>query len=202
MRVLLATENPGKLRELREILGDCDVDLVTPTDLGLCLAVAESGATFEENATIKAKAYAAASGLPVIADDSGLEVLALGGRPGVLSARYAGVGADDRQRRRKLLAELADVPAAQRQARFRCVVALWWCGQVHTTEGTVDGVIIDEERGNDGFGYDPVFLVPELGRTLAELSAAEKNAISHRGKAARAMKSVLARLLSAGSCGG
>jgi len=195
MRVLIATENPGKLRELRQILGACGLELVSPRDLDLDLVVAETGRTFAENAITKANAYAAASGMPVIADDSGLEVDALDGRPGVMSARYAGEGADDRQRRLKLLAELVDVPPDRRQARFRCVVALAWCGKIYTTEGTVEGVIIGEERGSDGFGYDPIFLVPELGRTLAELPAAEKNAISHRGRAARAMVPVLTQLL-------
>ncbi|MHB0876791.1 MAG: XTP/dITP diphosphatase [Anaerolineae bacterium] len=195
MRVLLASENQGKLEEFRQILGELGIEVVSPSEVGLRLDVVEDGATFAENAITKARAYAAASGLPVVADDSGLEVDALGGRPGVFSARYAGEGANDAARRRKLLAEMAGVPDGQRQARFRCAVALVWQGAVYTTEGTIEGVIIDEERGTGGFGYDPIFLVPELGRTLAELPAADKNAISHRGKAARAMAAVLAGLL-------
>ena len=202
MRVLLASENQGKLTEFHQILGGLGVDLIGLRELGLHLTVVEDGSTFEANAVIKANAYAASSGMAVIADDSGLEVDALGGRPGVLSARYAGEGAGDGERRRKLLGELAGVPADRRQACFRCVVALAWRGDVYTTEGTVDGAIIDEERGTGGFGYDPIFLVPELGRTLAELPAADKNAISHRGKAARAMGSLLERLLADGGAAG
>lgn len=198
MRVLLASDNVGKLREFRQVLGELDLDVVGPGDVGLHLDVVEDGGTFAANAAKKARAYAQASGLPTLADDSGLEVDALGGQPGVHSARYAGEGAGDADRRRKLLAEMAGVPAERRQARFRCVVALVWDGALYTTEGTVEGVIAEGERGTGGFGYDPLFLVPERGRTLAEMTAEEKNAISHRGKAARAMATVLARLLAAG----
>jgi len=195
VKLLVATKNKGKLREFQKIMEDLGLTLVSPDTLGLELSLVEDGATFTENAAMKARAYAEASGLPTLADDSGLEVDALGGRPGVLSARYAGEGASDAERRRRLLAELAGVPDAERIARFRCAMALVWNGALYVTEGSVEGMIAREERGSGGFGYDPVFVVPELGRTMAELAADEKNAISHRGKAARAMRAVLMALL-------
>ncbi|MGQ9554059.1 MAG: XTP/dITP diphosphatase [Anaerolineae bacterium] len=194
--LLLATENEGKLRELRQILGDLPVHLLSPGDLDLHLEVAESGSTFAENAALKARAYAKAAALPALADDSGLEVDALGGRPGVLSARYVGERASDANRRRKLLAEMDAVPDGKRGARFRCVMALAWDDHIYTTEGTIEGEIAREERGSSGFGYDPIFYLPSVGRTMAELTPEEKNAISHRGSAARAMRLLLAELLS------
>ena len=194
VKLLVATRNAGKLREFRRIMCGLPLEVVALDDLGLELSILENGATFADNATIKARAYARASGLPTMADDSGLEVDALGGRPGVHSARYAGEQAPDCERRALLLQEMAAVPDAERTARFRCVLALDWHGNLYRTEGSVEGVIAREERGTGGFGYDPLFLVPELGRTLAELSPEEKNAISHRGKAARAMRQVLMRL--------
>ena len=196
LSLLLATENEGKLRELRQILGDLPLRLLSPDDLGLHLEVAEVGTTFAENATLKACAYAQAAALPALADDSGLEVDALGGRPGVLSARYVSECANDANRRRKLLAEMNVVPDGKRGARFRCVMVLVWYGRIYTTEGTIEGEIAREERGSGGFGYDPIFYLPDLGRTMAELSPSEKNAISHRGRAARAMRSLLTELLS------
>ncbi|NPV09801.1 MAG: RdgB/HAM1 family non-canonical purine NTP pyrophosphatase [Anaerolineae bacterium] len=197
--LLLATGNPGKLSEFRRILGDLPVELICPADLNLELAVPEEGQTFAENARAKACAYAAAAGMPALADDSGLEVDALGGRPGVMSARYGGEGASDSDRRRLLLAEMEAVPDGQRSARFRCVIAVCWGGQVYLTEGSVEGTIAREERGSGGFGYDRLFLLPDRGRTMAELSPEEKNALSHRGQAARAMRAVLERLLQ-GNC--
>lgn len=195
LRLLIATGNAGKLKEYREILDGLPLDLVGPGDLGLDLGVEENGDTFAANARLKASAYAQASGLPVLADDSGLEVDALGGLPGVHSARYAGVGATDADRRRKLLLALEQVPDEERTARFRCVVALYWEGDFHMAEGTVEGSIGREECGSGGFGYDALFIVPETGKTMAELTAAEKNAISHRGRAARSARRVLDRLL-------
>jgi len=195
MTLLVATNNAGKLRELRQIMAGLPIKLVGPSDLGIHLDVVENGTNFEQNAVIKARAYAEASGLPALADDSGLEVDALDGRPGIMSARYAGADASDEDRRQKLLQEMADVPPERRNARFRCVVALVWGGQVYTAEGTVEGRITTEERGSGGFGYDPIFLLPDQGKTMAELSPEEKNAISHRGKAARKMRALLQRLL-------
>jgi len=194
-KLLIATGNAGKLSEYRAILAGLPVDLVAPADLALDIDVAEDGGTFAANAKLKARAYADATGLPVLADDSGLEVDALGGLPGVHSARYAGEGATDADRRRKLLVAMKDVPDVQRAARFRCVIALYWGGRFHIVEGSVEGAIGPQERGSGGFGYDSLFEVPGTGKTMAELTAEEKNAISHRGRAARAAREVLVRLL-------
>ncbi len=195
MRMVLATRNPGKIEELRQIMAGLAVELVSPVELGLDLDPIEDGLTFADNAALKARAYAKAAGLPALADDSGLEVDALGGRPGVMSARYAGEGASDADRRSLLLREMAEVPEERRTARFRCVMALLREGRLYTTEGAVEGRIAFAERGTGGFGYDPLFLLPSLGQTMAELAPAEKNTLSHRGKAARSMKALLAELL-------
>lgn len=188
-KLLLGTNNAGKLRELQDLLGDLPADLISPQAAGLDLEVEETGATYAANARLKAEALARASGLITLADDSGLEVDALGGAPGVLSARYAGPGASDADRRAKLLRALAAVPAP-RAARFRCVIALAEPAAagliVALFEGVCPGEIGHEERGFNGFGYDPVFYLPELGRTLAELPEAQKNRLSHRGRAVAA----------------
>ena len=158
--------------------------------------VDETGFTFAENASLKAETYARLTGLWTWADDSGLEVDALGGRPGVYSARYGGPGLSDRDRYLKLLAELRQVPAAQRTARFRCVVAIALPGgPIYCAEGAVEGLIVDQPRGQDGFGYDPVFFVPEHGATMAELLPAVKNRISHRALAAASAARLLSVLL-------
>ncbi|HIQ05645.1 MAG TPA: RdgB/HAM1 family non-canonical purine NTP pyrophosphatase, partial [Anaerolineae bacterium] len=163
---------------------------------GIDFEVAETGSTFEENAVQKALAYARASGLWTWADDSGLEVDALGGAPGIHSSRYAGPGAGDEDRYRKLLQALDGVPPDRRTARFRCVVAIATPeGEVYTTYGSCEGVIADSPRGQHGFGYDPVFFLPDMGKTMAELSPEKKNEISHRGRAARAAKVVLQNLM-------
>ena len=165
-------------------------------DLGIDLEVDESGASFQENAVLKARAYAAASGLPSLADDSGLEVDALGGAPGVFSARYAGAGASDQDRRQKLLTALADTPIDRRSARFRCVVAISDPGgRVAVAAGTCEGRIALEPRGTNGFGYDPVFYLPEYGCTMAELRPELKNQISHRARAIQAARPLLDALL-------
>ena len=196
-RLLLATNNAGKVAELRHILDGCGWEIVTPADLGLKLAVEEVGQTYAENATIKALAFARAGGLVTLADDSGLEVDALGGRPGVMSARYAGPDRTDAERVEKLLEELSGVPDEQRSARFRAAIAIADPrGRVELVEGTVEGRIAHEPRGENGFGYDPVFLLPERGLTMAELPADEKHAISHRGVAARKARAVLETFLS------
>ena len=198
-KLLIATNNPGKVREYEELLGDLSgVEITFPAREGLSLEVVESGRTFEENARLKAGAFCAVSGLPTLADDSGLEVDALDGAPGVRSARYAGPGASDLDRYRKLLAVLAGVPPDRRSARFRCVVALALPdGQVHTAEGACEGEIGFAPRGEFGFGYDPVFIVAgQEGRTMAELEPEVKNCISHRARAVEAMLPDLPRLLS------
>lgn len=194
--LLVATHNRGKLREYRELLRDLPVQLTFLDEVGIADDVPETGQSFEENAVLKARAYAQKSGLLTLADDSGLEVDALGGRPGVHSARYAGPTATDADRIRKLLSELQGVPPEQRTARFRCVIAVATPdGEVITAEGTVEGVIATEPRGTHGFGYDPIFYLPELGVTMAQLPPAVKNRISHRARAAQAIKPLLRDLL-------
>jgi XTP/dITP diphosphohydrolase len=194
---LVATQNPGKLREYQDLLADLPVEWFSLQDLGLeDLEVPETGATFTENARIKASAYAEASGVLTLADDSGLEVDALGGAPGVYSSRYAGPGASDTDRYRKLLAELGDTPDEARTARFRCVVAIAAPGgDVRTAEGACEGRIGDAPRGENGFGYDPVFIVEGRDQTMAELTADEKNILSHRGRALEAIRPILAEIL-------
>ncbi|MGQ9666240.1 MAG: XTP/dITP diphosphatase [Anaerolineae bacterium] len=196
VKLLVATNNAGKLREYMALLADLPLQLTTPEQEGIELEVEEDGASFSENALLKARAYCAVSRLPTLADDSGLEVDALGGGPGVYSARYAGRGATDRQRYEKLLKALQGVPPAQRTARFRCVIALVLPdGTEEISEGECEGVIIDSPRGEYGFGYDPVFYIPALGKTMAELPPELKNRISHRARALMRMKPILRALL-------
>jgi XTP/dITP diphosphohydrolase len=189
--LLLASANQGKLRELRTILAGLPVELVglTETGLGDPPEVEETGDTFLENARIKARAYAAWSGRAAVADDSGLEVDALGGAPGVRSARYAGEGAGDRANLDKLLAALAGVPPERRTARFRCAAVLVdpEGGEWHA-EAAWEGRVLDAPRGTGGFGYDPVFLPNGWDRTSAEVDQVTKDAASHRGKAFRALR--------------
>jgi XTP/dITP diphosphohydrolase len=190
-RLLLASANPGKLRELRAILRGLPVALVGLADTGAGEPpeVAETGATFLDNALEKARAYAAWSGLAAVADDSGLEVDALGGAPGVHSARYAGEGAGDRANLDELLAELAGVPPERRTARFRCAAVLVDrdLGEWHA-EGTWEGRLLEGPRGTGGFGYDPVFVPDGWDRTSAEVDPATKDAASHRGRAFRTLR--------------
>lgn len=192
-RLLFATGNQGKLRELRALVGDA-VEVVSLKDLPPIPEPAEDAPTFEGNAELKARAYAEASGLPALADDSGLCVDALDGRPGVLSARYA--PGDDKARYEKLLSELAGVPEEKRTAHFRCALALVMPGggPARIEVGQCDGVIGHEPRGTHGFGYDPVFVLPLLGRTIAELTPEQKATISHRGKAFRKIQPYLLAL--------
>ena len=195
-QLLIATTNAGKAAEFRQLLAGCGWEVVTPDELGLNLQVEETGQSYAENATIKAVEYSQANGLVALADDSGLEVDALGGRPGILSARYAGPDLTDPERVQALLGELAGVPDEERTARFRAVIAIAEPGgRVELVEGTVEGRIAREPRGENGFGYDPVFLLPERGVTTAELPPDEKNAISHRGVAARKARVVLEKML-------
>jgi len=195
-RLLLATNNPGKAAEYRALLEGCGWELVTPRDLGLNLEVEEAGTDYAENARMKAEAFAKGSGLVALADDSGIEVDALGGAPGPLSARFGGDDISDRQRVALLLERLKGVPPERRSARFRCLIAVARPeGQVSLFEGQCEGRVAEEPRGEGGFGYDPVFLLPERGLTLAELPPEEKNAVSHRGRAARAARVLLEGLL-------
>lgn len=195
-RLLLATRNQGKVHEYVDLLADLPLAITSLTAQGIDVDVEETGSTFEENALLKARTYAGLSGLWSWADDSGLEVDALDGRPGVFSARYAGPQATDADRYRKVLAELAHLPLPQRTARFRCVVAIVSPqGDAYTRSGAVEGLILTEPKGELGFGYDPIFWLPQFNRTMAELSAPEKNRISHRGVAAAAAKELLAELL-------
>ncbi|MDW8326906.1 MAG: RdgB/HAM1 family non-canonical purine NTP pyrophosphatase [Anaerolineales bacterium] len=206
-KLLIGTSNPGKVGELLSILAESPFELVTPRQIGLTLEVEETGTTYAANARLKATAFARASGLLTLADDSGLEVDALGGEPGVYSARYAGKGAGDAERRAKLIATLRDVPPP-RTARFRCVLAIADPQEsepadplsppalaLYFFEGTCEGEIVLEERGSGGFGYDPIFFVPEYGCTLAELPEEVKNRISHRARAAQAALPFLRSLL-------
>jgi XTP/dITP diphosphohydrolase len=208
-RLCIATRNAGKQVEFRELLADWPGEIVFPQDLGLDLDVEEVGDSFAEIAALKARAYARASGLSCLADDSGLEVDALGGAPGIYTARYAGPGASDADRYRKLLAELEGVPEEARTARFRCAVAVarptaptgsdsparesGIC--VDVAEGTCEGLIALAPQGTHGFGYDPVFYLPGYGRTMAELPAEVKNRISHRARALQAARGLLDALL-------
>jgi XTP/dITP diphosphohydrolase len=197
-RMLIATTNRGKQREYRELLRELDAELVFPDALGIDLEVDEDGATYRENAAKKARAFAQASGLTALADDSGLEVDALNGEPGPRSSRYAGEGADDPKRRVFLLGKLRAVPAP-RAARFVCVIAVAPPGgEVAFAEGECCGEIEFAERGAGGFGYDPIFRPEGETRTMAELSAEEKNRISHRARAAQAAIPLVRRILSAG----
>ncbi|MCO6452088.1 MAG: RdgB/HAM1 family non-canonical purine NTP pyrophosphatase [Caldilineales bacterium] len=195
-QLLVATRNPGKVREYEELLAELPVQITWLEEQGIEREVEETGATFQENAILKAMEYARASGLLTWADDSGLEVDALDGWPGVASARHAGPDASDSDRVDILLERLGDLPYHLRAAVFRCVVAVATPDEViFTADGVSSGVITPNPRGSNGFGYDPVFFVPKYGRTYAQLDAAEKHSISHRGRAARRAKVLLARYL-------
>jgi XTP/dITP diphosphohydrolase len=194
--LVIATHNPGKLREFRSLLARQAWEMLGLSDLSIRYQYEENGDSFAANARLKALRYSQLTEHPVLADDSGLEVAALGGRPGVQSARYAGPGASDRDRIRKLLLELHEVGGG-REARFVCALALARQGKLLLeAEGECAGEIASEPRGSSGFGYDPIFVFPELGRTYAELDETEKNRFSHR---ARAVQLLLDRLQSLGS---
>ncbi|HVG21914.1 MAG TPA: RdgB/HAM1 family non-canonical purine NTP pyrophosphatase [Blastocatellia bacterium] len=182
MRVLLATTNSGKVLELKRILGEQGIEVVGLDNKATTEDI-ETGSTFAENALLKARHYHRHSGLTTIADDSGLEVESLGGAPGIASARYGGAGATDADRTAKLLAELKDVPPENRAARFVCAAAIVWGGGERVFTGEARGILLGEPRGQNGFGYDPVFYYEPLGRTFAELTLAEKSEVSHRGRA-------------------
>ena len=187
-KLLLATGNPGKAREFNALLQGIPIELVSLQEISVKLDIQEVGKTYAENAALKALAYARASGLLTLGDDSGLEVAALDGAPGLYSARYSPLpGATDADRRAYLLENLRN-SSQPWLARFHCTVALAMpTGEVHFADGICLGEIITDERGTNGFGYDPIFLIPELGRTMAELSMDEKNQVSHRAKAVKAI---------------
>lgn len=184
MQILLATTNKGKISELQQLLNNEDITILSLSDLPDYSEVEETGRTFAENAFIKARAVCALSHIVTLADDSGLEVDALNGAPGVFSARYAGEPKDDQRNIDKLLKDLEGVPEEKRTARFHCCLAIV-CpdGREYVTDGSVEGKILFAEKGNDGFGYDPVFYLPDLGKTMAELGLSQKNELSHRAKA-------------------
>lgn len=191
-RIIFATGNPGKMKEVREILSDLGMEILSMKEAGIDVDVIEDGTTFEENAIIKAKAIAACTRDIVLADDSGLEVDYLNKEPGVYSARYAGEDTPYSVKNHLIIERLEGVEPEKRTARFVCVIAaVLPDGRVYTVRETIEGQIGYEERGGNGFGYDPIFFLPEYGCTTAELSMEEKNKISHRGKALASMKQKL-----------
>ena len=195
-KIIFATGNEGKMREIREILKELQVPVLSMKEAGVSLNIEENGSTFAENAEIKARAVWNCTGGIVLADDSGLVVDALGGEPGVYSARYMGEDTSYEIKNREIIRRLEAVSGQDRSARFVCIIAaVLPDGTVRKTEGTMDGVIAMEPAGEEGFGYDPILYIPEYGKTGAQLTMEEKNAISHRGKALRAMKVELARWL-------
>jgi XTP/dITP diphosphohydrolase len=204
VKLLIATHNPGKLREYRDLCAGLQnegiLEVISLADLGVRWEPDETGHTFAENAILKAASFAAYTGLPTLADDSGLEIDALDGAPGVQSARYGGTGrGEDARRIQMVLEQLQGVPEPQRSARFRCVIALAVPGgAVETAEGMVEGVIGREPQGGHGFGYDPIFYLPEFGCTMAQLDPAIKNRISHRARAMEAALPLLRQMVADG----
>ncbi|MBN1370290.1 MAG: XTP/dITP diphosphatase [Dehalococcoidaceae bacterium] len=191
-KLVLATGNPGKLKELRELLKGVSLELLSPDQVGLSPYIAETGSTYHENAAIKALNLAEKSGILSLADDSGLEVDALDGMPGILSARFGGPGLSDEQRCLLLINKMQHVPHEKRRAQFKCVMALATPeGKIETCEGCCQGIIYSRLSGKNHFGYDPIFFIPELNKTMAELTFDEKNTISHRRRAADKIKDLL-----------
>lgn len=191
-KIIFATGNEGKMKEIREILGDLNWEILSLKDAGVDVEIKEDGTTFEENAIIKAKTVMEATGCLTLADDSGLEIDYLNKEPGVYSARYMGEDTSYRIKNQILLDRLHGVPAVIRTARFVCVVAAAFPdGRIETRRGVIEGRIADRPAGENGFGYDPIFYLPERGMTTAELSPEEKNEISHRGRALRQIKEIL-----------
>ncbi len=203
MKVVLATRNRGKIREIKDILSHIEgLEILTLDDFPGIDLPPEDGETFRDNALKKARYVSHKTSLPALADDSGLEVDALGGRPGVYSSRYAGPDATDEENVKRLLDELRDVPFEERTARFRCVIAIVYpSGREETFEGVLEGTIATEPSGKGGFGYDPVFFVPSMGKTIASISSVEKNRISHRGIALMKARESLLRGVSCGGMG-
>lgn len=191
-RLIFATGNEGKMKEVREILADTGYEILSMKEAGIDLEIIEDGTTFEENAIIKAKAVMEASGELTLADDSGLEIDAFDGEPGIYSARYLGEDTSYVEKNQVILDRMKDIPEEKRSARFVCAIAAAFPnGQTRTTRGTMEGIIGYEAKGGNGFGYDPIFYLPELGKYSAQLSSEEKNQLSHRGEALRKMKEVL-----------
>ncbi len=194
-RILLATRNKHKIEEIKTILGDLPLQVLTLNEFPDVPLLREEGTTFRENSLQKAQTVYEHTKIPTLADDSGLEVFYLNGRPGVVSARYAGEGATDEANNHKLLSQMIGVAPRRRRSQFRAVLTLMDCRNVETTEGICPGTLAESPRGTNGFGYDPIFLPDGFSRTYAELTASEKNAISHRAKALAAMKDILRRHL-------
>ncbi len=194
-KLLLATSNPGKIREYRLLLDGLGYLITTPPEEGIAEVIAESGSTYEQNAQLKAVVYARSSRLTTLADDSGLEVDALNGEPGIQSARFAGEAATDTEKVSLLLAKLQGVPWERRTACFKCVIAIVGPrGREEICRGECHGMIAFEPKGKNGFGYDPIFVLPETGKTMAELPAEIKNQISHRARASQKARQVLQQL--------
>lgn len=194
-RIVFATGNAGKMREIRSILADLGLEILSMKEAGVAIDIEENGSTYEENALIKARAVAAVTKDIVLADDSGLEIDYLNGEPGVYSARYLGEDTSYSVKNANLMSRLDGVPEEKRTARFVCAIAaVLPDGREFTTRAAIEGRIGYEEKGEGGFGYDPIFYVPEFGKTTAELTADEKNQVSHRGKALQLMKEELRKL--------
>ncbi len=197
LRIIFATGNQGKMREIRDIMSDLDAEILSMKEAGIEADIEEDGKTFEENAVIKAKAVAAFTDAIVLADDSGLEIDYLNKEPGIYSARYLGEDTPYFVKNKNLIERLAGVPDEKRTARFVCAIAaVMPDGEIVTTRGVIEGRIGYEEKGDNGFGYDPIFFVPEYGVTTAQLTEDEKNRISHRGRALNAMKTELRKRIS------
>lgn len=195
-KIVFATGNAGKMREIREILADMDMDIVSMKEIGIDIEIEENGETFEENAVIKAKAVAGICGEIVLADDSGLEIDYLNKEPGIYSARYMGEETPYSVKNANLIKRLSGVPDEERSARFVCAIAAAFpSGEVITAHGEIEGRIDYKEKGTNGFGYDPIFYIPSFGKTTAELSESEKNSISHRGQALNRIKEELRKRL-------
>lgn len=194
-KIVFATTNAGKIKEIKEILADFDVEVVSMKEMNITADIEENGATFEENSLIKARAVSKLTGLPALADDSGLEVDYLNGEPGIYSARYLGRDTDYDYKNNYIIDKLKEAKGEERSARFVCVISLVLPdGREFVKKGVMEGRIGYEIKGGNGFGYDPIFYLPEYGKTSAEISAEEKNKISHRGKALSAMKELIASL--------
>lgn len=194
-KIVFATTNDGKIKEIKEILADFDVEVVSMKEMNIDVDVEENGTTFEENSLIKARSISKLTGLPALADDSGLEVDYLNGEPGVYSARYLGRDTDYDYKNNYIIDKLKDAKDEERSARFVCVISLVLPdGRGFVKKGVMEGRIGYEIKGENGFGYDPIFYLPQYGKTSAEISAEEKNKISHRGKALSAMKELIANL--------
>lgn len=194
-KIVFATTNEGKVKEIKEILGDFPIEVVSMKEMGITADIEENGATFEENSLIKARALVKLTGLPALADDSGLEVDYLNGEPGIYSARYLGRDTDYDYKNNYIIDKLSGAKGEDRSARFVCVISLVLPdGREFVERGVVEGLIGYEQKGENGFGYDPIFYLPEYGKTSAELPPEKKNKISHRGKALTAMKKLIVTL--------